>query len=120
METYIITLYAKHGEEDAVTLFYAEQEAEMRQAKGYIGRQIFRARPGTMKKVVREMLSDEDKARLDASKGAPGVHFVMVEQWETAEDKAVFTRSREAGRSKDLVPKLLPEHTHEFYDDVTP
>ncbi len=120
METYIITLFAKFGEEEAVTKIYAEQEEGMRKAKGYLGRKIWRARDGAMKEVVRPLLSDEDKARMDASKGPPGVHFVILEQWETAEDKAVFSRSLEAGRAKELVPRLLPQHTHEFYEDVTP
>ena len=26
----------------------------------------------------------------------------------------------DGGRNRDLIPHLLPEHTHEYYDDITP
>jgi len=34
------------------------------------------------------------------------------------DERIAFARS--SGRTKDLIPHILPEHSHEFYEDVTP
>ena len=34
--------------------------------------------------------------------------------------RIAFSRGAAAGRSKLLFPHILPEHSHEFYEDVTP
>ena len=48
METYIVTIFAKPGHEGDVARFYRDMEPLMRQAKGYRGRRIFKARTGAM------------------------------------------------------------------------
>jgi hypothetical protein len=44
----------------------------------------------------------------------------MVEQWDSVADRVAFSMGVARGRNKDLFPHLLPQHSHEFYEDVTP
>ena len=120
MEIYITTIFAKHGHEDEVTQFYADQEESLQGTEGFRGRQIFRARPGTMVEAVRKVLTEEEMARHAEAEGPQGVHFVIIEQWDSIDQKTTYSRSVDGGRTKDLIPHLLPEHTHEYYSDVTP
>ena len=119
MVTYIATLSAKPGHENEVTRFYQELEGLMREAKGYRGRKILRARTGTMAAAIRKVVSAEELAR-HAEPEPKGTHFVMVEQWDSVEDRIAFSRGASAGRARELFPHILPEHSHEFYEDVTP
>lgn len=119
MQTYIATLWAKHGTEEDVTKFYQEMEEQMQAAPGFRGRQIFRAEPGRMLEIVKGYISEEELAK-SSERGKPeGVHFVMIEQWDSAEDRVRFSRSLDKARSAKLYPHLLPQHTHEFYQEVT-
>lgn len=120
MVTYVATLFAKTGSEDAVTAFYQEMEAALRDAPGFRGRRILRAMPGTMFEIVKGYLTEEQLASNPEPPHPDGVHFVMIEQWDTAEDRVRFSRSQDASRARSLYPHLLPQHTHEFYEDVTP
>lgn len=119
MQTYIATLMAKHGAEDDVTRFYQDMDEQMRAAPGFIGRKIFRAEAGRMFAIVKNFVSEAELAAANERPHPEGVHFVMVEQWESAEDRVRFSRSLDKARSAKLYPNLLPQHTHEFYDDVT-
>ncbi len=119
MQTYIATLMAKHGAEDDVTRFYQDMDEQMRAAPGFRGRQIFRAQPGRMFEIVKNYVSEEELAAASERPHPEGVHFVMVEQWDTAEDRVRFSRSLDKARSAQLYPNLLPQHTHEFYEEVT-
>jgi quinol monooxygenase YgiN len=119
MVTYIATVWAKPGHEQQVTKFYQDLEPLMKQAKGYRGRQILRARPGTMAAAVRKVVTPEEAAR-HPEHAPPGTHFVIVEQWDSVDERIAFSRGAAAGRTKDLIPNILPEHSHEFYEDVTP
>jgi quinol monooxygenase YgiN len=118
MVTYVATVWAKPGHEQEVTRFYQDLEPLMREAKGFRGRQILRARPGTMAAAVRKVVPAEEAAR-HAEPEPKGTHFVMVEQWDSVDDRVSFSRGASAGRSKQLFPHILPEHSHEFYEDVT-
>jgi quinol monooxygenase YgiN len=120
MEIYITTIFAKNGHEDEVTRFYAEQEEGLNRAKGFRDRQLFRARPGTMVAAVRKVLSEEEMARHAEAAGPDGVHFVIIEHWDSVDEKTAYSRSADGGRARDLIPHLLPEHTHEYYEDITP
>ncbi|MEO7387183.1 MAG: hypothetical protein ABIX37_09630 [Gammaproteobacteria bacterium] len=118
MVNYIASLYAKPGHELEVTRFYQELESLMRAAPGFRGRRILRARPGTMEAEVRRVTPPD---QLKGHGHDPeGVHFVMVEQWDSVADRIAFSRGATAARNKDLFPHLLPSHSHEFYEDVTP
>lgn len=120
MEIYIATVFAKHGHEDEVTRFYQDLEPMYADVKGFHGRQILRARPGTMVEAVKKVVTAEEMAAHAEPPGPPGVHFVIVERWDSVDDRIAFSRSLDRDRQKALFPHLLPEHTHEFYSDVTP
>ncbi len=120
MEIYVATLSAKPGSEEEVTRFYQEMEPALRAAPGFISRQILRSRPGTMFGIVKQYLSEEQLASAPEAPHSEGVHFVMIEQWESAEDRVRFSRSQDKARAASLYPHLLPQHTHEFYEDVSP
>lgn len=119
MVTYIATVWARPGHEQEVTKFYQELEPLMREASGYRGRRILRARPGTMATAIRKVVSAEELARHPEPE-PKGTHFIMVEQWDSVEERIAFSRGASAGRAKALFPHILPEHSHEFYEDVTP
>jgi quinol monooxygenase YgiN len=118
MITYIATIWAKPGHENDVTRFYQDLEPLMRAAKGYRGRRILRSRNGTMAAAMKQVVSAEEMAR-HAEHEPKGTHFVMVEEWDSVADRVAFSRGASAGRAKDLFPHILPEHTHEAYEDVS-
>jgi heme-degrading monooxygenase HmoA len=120
MEIYIATLYAKHGHEAEVTRFYQEMEPMLKAAKGFRGRQLLRAEPGAMFSVVKSYLSAEELASNREPPHAEGVHFVIIEHWDSRDDRVRFSRGQDKARTKSLIPHLLPQHTHEFYEDVSP
>lgn len=120
MVTYIATVYAKPGHELEVTKFYQDLEPLLKAAKGYRGRQILRARPGTMEAEVRRVTPPEQLSAHRHESGPAGVHFILVEQWDSVADRVAFSRGASAARGRDLFPHILPAHSHEFYEDVTP
>lgn len=120
MVTYIATIWAKPGHENDVTRFYQNLESLLREAKGYRGRKLLRARPGTMAEAIRRYVSAEELAR-HPEPAVKGTHFVIIEEWDSVDDRIVFSRSSvSASRGKELFPYILPEHSHEFYEDVSP
>ena len=120
MVTYIATVFAKKGHEEPVTQYYQEQAAQLESADGFISCKILRAMPGTMKEAVSKYISKEEMAKHAEAEGPDGTHLVIVEEWESADLKTKFSRSVDNSRMRDLIPHLLPEHTHEYYEDVTP
>jgi hypothetical protein len=122
MVTYIVSVWAKPGHEADVTRFYQDLEPLMREARGFRGRRILRARTGTMASTVRRMMPAGGRPGGGHSEppAPPGTHFVMIEQWDSVDERIAFSLGAGAGRSKDLMPHLLPDHSHEFYEDVTP
>ena len=72
-----------------------------------------------MFEIVKQFVSEEELAANREPPHPEGVHFVIIEQWDTAEDRIRFSRSLDKARSAALYPHLLPQHTHEFYTDVT-
>ncbi|TDJ46727.1 MAG: hypothetical protein E2O52_04345 [Gammaproteobacteria bacterium] len=119
MEIYIATVFAKPGHEADVTKFYQEQEEQLKAARGFRSRQILRARPGTMAEAVKKVLSQEEIDRHSEAAGPDGTHFVIVESWDSIDERMTYSRSIDGGRMQHLIPHLLPEHTHEYYEDVT-
>lgn len=120
MITYVAILFAKPGHELAVTKFYQDLEPLMREAPGFRGRRILRARPGVMEAEVRRITPPEELKGHAHEEGPAGVQFVMVEQWDSVADRVAFSRGASRARNKDLFPHILPQHSHEFYEDVTP
>lgn len=120
MVTYIVTVLAKPGHEPEVSQFYQNLEPMMREAKGFHGRNIYRARPGTVEAEVRRVTpAAELAAHPRHEEGPQGVQFVIVEKWDSIADRIAFSRGAAKARSMQLFPHLLPSHSHEVYEDVT-
>ena len=119
MVTFITCVLAKPGHELAVSRFYQDLEPLLKEAPGYRDRRILRARPGTMEAELRRVVPPE-QLRAHSHDGPAGVHFVIVEQWDSVAERVAYSRGASATRGKELFPHLLPQHSHEFYEDVTP
>jgi hypothetical protein len=111
---------AKPGHELEVSKFYQDLEPLMHEAKGFHGRNVYRARPGTVEAEVRRVTpAAELAAHPHHEDGPQGVHFVVVEKWDSIADRIAFSRGAAKVRSVQLFPHLLPAHSHEVYEDVT-
>ncbi|MCC5795505.1 MAG: hypothetical protein JJT85_12350 [Chromatiales bacterium] len=120
MVTYIATILAKPGHEAPVTQYYQSMEPMLREATGYRGRQILRAKTGTMAEEVRRQMSAEELARHPDVGHAKGTQFIMIEQWDSVADRVRFSRGQSKDRARELFPHIEAAHSHEFYEDVTP
>jgi heme-degrading monooxygenase HmoA len=120
MENFVITLTAQPGKEDVITQFYVELQPEYAQAKGFRGRQILRARPGTMAEHLRKVMTPEQMAQHPEPEDDGSVHFIIIEQWDSIDDRMAFSATQDRSRNAALFPNLKPAHTHEYYDDITP
>jgi len=121
METFVITLTAKPGAADKVADFYTRQNAEYEKADGFLGRQVLRAKTGTMLEAVKQRFTAEELAKHPEGhhEGEASVHFVIVERWESVDKRMNFSMNRDKSPDKELFPLLNPEHTHEFYEELT-
>lgn len=119
MVTYIASIWAKPGHEKDVARFYQDLEPLIREAQGYRGRRILRAQSGAFAAAVRKASPAKNGAGHAEPPGSKGTHFLLVEQWDSAENRVAFSRGAAGGRSKELFPHILPEHSHEFYEDIT-
>ena len=118
MVHYIVMVWAKAGHEAQVAQFYQGLEPALRAAQGYRGRQILRARHGALAHEV--LKAGPPKEAGHGGHAQPeGVQFVVVEQWDSVDDRMAFSRAASGNRGRDLFPYILPEHSHEFYEDVT-
>ncbi len=120
MENYIATVIAKPDSETEVASFYSELEPEYAKAKGFHGRQILKALPGTMLAAVKKVRSAKELAAHAEAEGPKGTQFIIIEQWENVDDRIAFSLGLDSSRAAKLFPHLLPEHSHEFYSDITP
>jgi hypothetical protein len=118
MQTYIVSIVIKAGHEDDVVRFYQDIEPQLREAPGFHGRQIFLAKTGTMAAAVRKLYTAEELAKhAEPPHEDPGVQLIMIEQWDSIEERMLFSKNVAAGRQKEIIPHLLPNHSHEFYED---
>lgn len=120
MENFVITFTTLPGKEDAVAEFYTSLQPEYEKAKGFRGRQILRARPGTMADALRKVMTPEQMARHPEPENDGSVHFIIIEKWDSIEDRMAFSATQDKSRNAELFPNLKPQHTHEYYDDITP
>ncbi len=122
METFVITFTAKPGAADKVAEFYVSQQAEYEKAPGFIGRRLLQGKTGTMVKAVKARLTAEEMAKHPEGHhhDEPTTHFVIIEEWESVDARMDFSMSRDKSRDKELFPNLEPQHSHEFYKDITP
>ena len=120
MDTFVVTMTAKPGSDAKVADFYLKQQSQYEAVKGFRGRQVLMSRPGTMADILRQHMTPEEMAKHpEPEAGSQGAHFVVIEQWDSAEDRMAWSLSRDKTADKELFPHLLPAHTHEFYDDLT-
>jgi hypothetical protein len=120
MDTYIATVWAKPGSENEVAGFYAGMGTQYAAAPGFIGRQILQAQPGTMVEAVKRIRTAAELAAHPEDAESKGTQFIIIERWEHVDDRINFSRGLDKSRAAKLFPHLLPEHTHEFYADITP
>ena len=120
MENFVITFTAQPGKEEVVSKFYLDLQPEYEAAKGFRGRQILRARPGTMAEHLRKVMTEEQMAAHPEPHNDGSVHFIIIEQWDSIEDRMAFSATQDKSRNAALFPNLKPQHTHEYYTDITP
>lgn len=120
MENFVITLTAIPGKEGVITDFYQSLQPEYDQAKGFRGRKIYRARPGTMAEHLRKVMTPEQMAQHPEPEDDGSVHFIIVENWDSIDDRMAFSATQDKSRNAELFPNLKPAHSHEYYDDITP
>lgn len=120
MENFVITFSAKPGKEDAVSQFYLNMQPAYEKAKGFRGRQIFRARPGAMANELRKVMTAEQMAQHPHPHDDGCVHFIIIEKWDSIADRMAFSATLDKSRNAELFPNLMPQHTHEYYTDISP
>jgi len=119
MENFIITFSTLPGKEQEVTEFYTSLQPEYDAAKGFRGRSIYRARPGTMAHHLSKVMTPEQMAKHPDPGEDGSVHFIIIEQWDSIEDRMAFSATQDKSRNAALFPKLKPEHTHEYYEQIS-
>ena len=77
-----------------------------------------------MLQAVKQRYTPEELAKHpeqeDHHHGEQATHFIIIEQWESVDKRMDFSQSRDKGPERELFPHLMPDHTHEFYTDITP
>jgi hypothetical protein len=121
MVTYVATVFARNGHEDQVAAFYQGLASLSAQARGFRGRQILKALPGTMMEAVMRIMTPDELAghTEPPHEPPPGVQIIVIETWDSVDDRIAFARGLSKDRNKALFPLLLPEHSHEFYQDMS-
>jgi heme-degrading monooxygenase HmoA len=118
VENYVVTFTAQPGKEDIVADYYLGMQPDYEAAPGFIGRQIYRAKPGTMVEALKKIMTPEQMAAHPEPEHDGSVHFVVIEQWESIDDRIAFGQSVDKSRQAGLFPNLKPAHTHEYYDQI--
>ena len=120
METFIVIVTAKPGHDAEVAQFYQDLEPLLQEAKGFQGRQIFQAKTGTMVDAVKKIYSAEELAKHpEPPHEDPGTNFIVIEHWDSVDDRMAYSKGASAGRNQALIPHLLPDHSHEFYKELS-
>lgn len=119
MQAYIAIVNAKPGRDQQVADFYQQLQPLLKQAEGYMGRKIYRSQNGTMADWVQNNYSAEERAGHPEHTGEDGgTQFILVETWASVDARMRFTKDVLGARMRDLIPHLLPEHSHEFYQEI--
>lgn len=125
MITYIVTIKARNGHEKQVADFYLGLDESLAQAPGFLGRKIYQAQTGTMVAAVQAGMTEEQRAKHGGGHGhgekrdeTAGTQFVLIEEWASVEDRMAFGQGASSKRMAELIPHLLPEHTHEFFKEL--
>ena len=118
METYIVTIYAKFEHADEVANYYTGIQSLYQEASGFISRKVYRAKTGAMVRAVLETYSKDELKGNPEEAHAQGEHFVIIEEWQSIQDRINFGRSLSKEHHMKVVPYILPEHSHEFYKNI--
>ena len=116
METYIVTIYAKEDHASDVQEYYQGLQNMYEKAPGLISRKNFRAKNGAKANAGKATYSEEELANIPEEDHDHGEHFVMIEEWESIQDRINFGRSMSKEHHMKVIPYLLPNHSHEFYE----
>jgi len=121
LEHFIINMTAKPGEAENVAKYYQLIGPQIEAAEGFLGRAVMQSVPGAMAADVSKRITAEERAKHPphAHAHAAGVQFIIHEQWESKEARWAFSSNLKIDRRTELFPHILPEHTHEYYVDVT-
>lgn len=120
MIPYIVSIFVKSGHEGDVARFYQELEPELKEAPGYHGRKIYQAKTGTMAEAVHRIYTPEElAAHAEPPHEDPGVQFIIIEFWDSVDERMNFSRNVQGSRQKALIPHLMPQHSHEFFEDIS-
>ena len=120
MATYILNIIAKRGHEGAVTDLFESLQEKLEQADGFQSRTIYRAKDGLFLDTVKQVFTKEelDQMANQEMPGPDGVHFMIHETWESPDQRMRYSRADAHKFTGQLVPHILPEHSHEFYETV--
>ena len=120
MATYILNVIAKRGHEDKVTELFESLRERLEQADGFQSRTIYRAKDGLFLETVKQVYAKDelDKMANQEVPGPDGVHFMIHETWESPDQRVRHSRADGHKFTAQLVPHILPEHSHEFYETV--
>ena len=120
MENYIVQVTSKPGHEEPVTQFYHELGPLLSEAKGFRSRKIYRGQTGRMAEGVKSIYTAEELAKhAEPPHEHPGTAFVIVEQWDSLEDRMRFGKDVQGALTPKLIEHLMPNHGHEFFEDVS-
>jgi len=118
VEHFIATMLAKPGEEQKVADYYRNLESELQGAKGFLGRTVMQSKPGSFAHDVQQRITPEEAAQHPPHDHEASVMFVIHERWESKADRWNFSSNLKVDRREVLFPYILPEHSHEYYEDV--
>ncbi len=70
-----------------------------------------------MAEAVKQVYTEEELSKhAEPPHEDPGTLFVIVEQWESIDQRIAFGK-QSGHRNTELIPHLLPAHGHEFFDE---
>jgi len=120
MAIYILNVIAKRGHENAVTELFESSLDKLEQADGFQSRTIYRAKDGLFVEKVKQMYTKDELEKMGNQEvpGPDGVHFMIHENWESPDHRMRYSRADAHKFTAQLIPHILPEHSHEFYETV--
>lgn len=120
MEHFIVLLQIKPGHEQDVADYYRALESDLKDAPGFRGRKIYLAERGRMASELMTVYTREDLAKdPEPPHEDDGTQLVVIEQWDTSKQRLEFSKKVSGKRKTGIIPYLLPEHSHEFYTDLS-
>lgn len=118
--TYILNVVAAPGRADNVANFFRDLEPSLRDAQGFKSRQIYQCRVGAMAQSINKHFLGKDAESIEVPlEDDKGTQFVVIEKWESIQDRMAFSKNLNAGRNNDLKANLLPQHSHEFFENIS-